>query len=159
MKPGSIRMTIVAAVSAACAQAASPLETPTHKEIAPIQFPIGAEGLIKTISMDSRGNLLVGVSWKSEAAAKTPDPATTPSAPSAAKPEGRTPQQTLARLNEAITKNTPQAWDQLLKDITADDFREVMSNASNETRREIMPHLPENVRAKLMQGRRERVVR
>lgn len=42
---------------------AASLETPTHKEIAPIRFSIGPEGLLKTIAMDAKGNLLVGVSW------------------------------------------------------------------------------------------------
>lgn len=42
---------------------AVPLDTPTHKEIAPIKFPIGPDGHLKTISMDAKGNLLVGVSW------------------------------------------------------------------------------------------------
>ena len=51
--------------SAGMVDAAS-LETPTHKEIAPIKFPIGEEGAIKTIAMDSKGHLLVGVSWKAE---------------------------------------------------------------------------------------------
>lgn len=147
-------MTILAAMCAAGAHAADPLETPTHKEIAPIQFPIGEEGLIKTISMDSKGNLLVGVSWKSDASVKPSAPARPAALPAAAEPPGRTPQRTIARLKEAIDANSPQAWEQLLKDVTEDDFRAAMSNASNETRREIMPRLPENVRAKLMQGRR-----
>ncbi|MBI3880858.1 MAG: hypothetical protein HY301_12470 [Verrucomicrobia bacterium] len=154
MKPTLADLTCVSIAlmaSVHLARAASPLETPTHREIAPIKFPIGDEGTLKTIAMDSRGNLLVGVSWKAGAANNPPNaprPAVSP-APASAPPKN--PQQTLARLREAVQKDSRPGWDQLLKEVTPGDFRAVMMNASPETRREIMPHLPEGVRTTLMQ--------
>ena len=156
MKRASLAF-LLAAAAISPARAASPLETPTHKEIAPIKFPIGEEGAIKTISMDARGNLLVGVSWKAAPGAantsrSTPPPQAAPQTPAPASAPAKNPQQTLTRLNEASKANTPQAWEQLLKDVTAEDFRAAMMNATPEARSAIMPRLPENVRAKLMQG-------
>jgi hypothetical protein len=133
---------------ARAADATVSLSTPTHREIAPIQFPIGPEGCLKTIAMDSRGNLLVGVSWKAGAAGGQPD---TPR-PAAAPAPGKNPQQTLARLREAVQKDTREGWDQLLKDVTPDDFRAAMTSSAPESRRELMPRLPDDVRDRLMQG-------
>jgi hypothetical protein len=48
------------------------LDQPTHKEIEPIRIPLGNEGHLKTIAMDRRGNLLVGVSWLPEGAPPSP---------------------------------------------------------------------------------------
>ena len=45
---------------------AQPSSKGTHREIAPIKFPIGAYGKLKTIAMDYQGNLLAGVSWQPE---------------------------------------------------------------------------------------------
>jgi hypothetical protein len=43
---------------------AAALDEPTHVEVAPIKFDIGGDdGRLKTIAMDSAGNLLVGVSF------------------------------------------------------------------------------------------------
>ncbi|MBI5775469.1 MAG: hypothetical protein HZA89_17250 [Verrucomicrobia bacterium] len=134
---------------------AASLDTPTHKEIAPIKFPIGEEGALKTIAMDSRGNLLAGVSWKAGArGAAAPKPSASVNAAVPRREAGAPADsgKTLARLREAIQKSTPDGWDKLLKEVGPEDFRALMTNASQETRREIMPRLPENVRAKLMQG-------
>lgn len=49
-------------------------EVPTHREAAPIKIPIGGDGLMKTIAMDRRGNLLIGVSWLPEGATPAPAP-------------------------------------------------------------------------------------
>ena len=154
MKSGLL---FVTAIVAACAQAASPLETPTHKEVAPIKFPIGEEGTLKTISMDSRGNLLVGVSWKSEArdAVGNPPGGARPGGPPSAvqSPAIPDPQQTLARFRQAIANGTREEWDKVLKEVSPDDFRAAMTNAEGETRREIMSRMPEDVRAKFMQAK------
>jgi len=145
-------------VVAAGTRAASPLETPTHKEIAPIKFPIGEEGAVKTIAMDSKGNLLVGVSWKDSArgpaAPRSAEarPASSPANPPTATRPPADASKTLTRLRAAIQQNTREGWDQLLKDVTPEDFRAAMMNTAPEARREIMPRLPENVRARLMQG-------
>lgn len=138
----------------ACAGAS--LETPTHKEIAPIQFPIGDEGTLKTISMDSRGNLLVGVSWKPATMANNsparPRPAAPPTSAATAAATTKSAMQTIDRVRAALQTNSRESWDQLLKDVTPEDFRAAMMNAAPETRREIMPRLPENVRAELAPG-------
>jgi hypothetical protein len=132
---------------------AASLETPTHKETAPIKFPIGDEGMLKTIAMDSRGNLLVGVSWKPDVrSGAAPVRNTPPPTAAAPAPQPKNPQQTLARVREALQQNTPAGWEQLLKDVTPESFRAAMMDAAPETRRDIMPRLPENVRARLMPG-------
>ena len=48
---------------------AAALDQPTHFEVAPIKFDIGGDdGHLKTIAMDAKGNLLVGVSYLAGAA-------------------------------------------------------------------------------------------
>ncbi len=39
----------------------------THREVEPLRLDIGPDGRIETMAMDAAGNLLVAVSWKSEA--------------------------------------------------------------------------------------------
>lgn len=126
-------------------RAADPLETPTHQEVEPIRFDIGADGRLKTIAMDSKGNLLVGVSFKPANAAGAP---TTPRPAATADPKA-----TLARIHEAIRVDSPAEWEKLAKEVTADDFRAAMSDAGPQTRRSIMPRLPADIRIKLAQGR------
>ncbi|MBI5802437.1 MAG: hypothetical protein HZA92_17145 [Verrucomicrobia bacterium] len=60
---------------------AASLDTPTHKEVEPIRIPIGPEGLVKTIAMDVKGNLLVGVSWAADEAKPAPAAVPPPGGP------------------------------------------------------------------------------
>ncbi|HBJ85764.1 MAG TPA: hypothetical protein DDZ88_18200 [Verrucomicrobiales bacterium] len=123
---------ILCALALAPPCVAQPSEQPTHKEIAPIQFPIGKDGLIKTISMNSKGNLLVGVSFLAEtkAAADT-------------KPN------LITRLRNA---KDADAWDKEVAEATIDELREAMTTADAATRSELLAALPESKRGAIQQS-------
>lgn len=111
------------------------LDQPTHVEVAPIQFDIGGDdGHLKTIAMDAKGNLLVGVSYLA----------------GAAKP-------TLAeQLRAASQAGDAKAWDKALNDASIDEVREAMALADDETRAGMLEALPAEKRAQLTQGNRGR---
>lgn len=126
---------ILALLTTACA-AQSPDE-PTHQEVAPIKIPLGAEGTLKTISMDRRGNLLVGVSFRpGEKAA------------AAAKPS------LMDRLREATRAGDAKAWDAALAAATVDELREAMAAADADTRRDLMNALPPDKRDAVLESMR-----
>ncbi|MCB1275686.1 hypothetical protein [Prosthecobacter sp.] len=125
----------LAAFTAVCA-AQSP-ETPTHQEIAPIKIPLGEEGTLKTISMDRRGNLLVGVSFRAPAGAVA-----------AAKPK------LMDRLSEASRAGDAKAWDKVVTEATVEELQEAMMSADQETRGEIMNLLSQEKRDAVTQAMR-----
>lgn len=66
---------LVLAVAQAPLGASAAKDDPTHVEIDPIKFEIGPDGKIKTMAMDSAGNLLAGVSWTPEGSGSREVPA------------------------------------------------------------------------------------
>lgn len=135
----------IGAMALASVCAAQSLETPTHKEIEPIKFPIGQDGLIKTISMDSKGNLLVGVSFAA---------GTKADAPAATKPG------LLERLRQATRNRDSKAWDKAVEQANLDELRDAITAADPDTRRELFEMLPasraDELRKSMSGGRGQR---
>ncbi len=128
------------------------LEKPTHKEIEPIKIAIGNDGHLKTIAMDSKGNLLVGVSWLPEGAAPSPKHEPPGKPESAAPGEARGRDKVLKLVRDAVAAATPEAWDKVADQVTPQEFRDAMSSAGPAERRPIMEAMPPEVRQKLMAG-------
>ena len=126
---------ILAAFATACP--GQPLDEPTHQEIAPIKIPLGEEGSLKTISMDRRGNLLVGVSFRPTSKVAT-----------------NTQPGLMDRLREATRADDAKAWDAALAAATVDELREAMAAADADTRRDLMSALPQDKRDAVMQSMR-----
>ncbi len=127
---------------------AESLESPTHQEVEPIRFDIGADGRLKTIAMDSQGNLLVGVSFVPAKGAAQPAAGATPGP----RQSSADPQTTLARIQEAIRANSPEGWEKLTQEVTSGDFHAAMSDVDREIRRDTMRRLPQAVRGQWMRG-------
>jgi len=126
------------------------LDQPTHKEIEPIRIPLGEEGQLKTIAMDRRGNLLVGVSWLPEGAPPTPkrEPLGRPEPGAGATPASER-ERILQLAREAVAEGTPEAWDKVLKVATPQTFRDAMLTLDQSERRPIMEAMPPEVRQKI----------
>lgn len=121
------------------AKAAS-LDEPTHVEVAPLKFDIGgADGRMKTIAMDRRGNLLVGVSHiPAQGGAPVAKPGLA------------------ARLRAASEAGDAAAWDRELAEAGIDEIVETMRAADNASRQDLMDALTEERRAQVMEKTRGR---
>lgn len=122
---------------ALAARAGSP-EEPTHVEVAPIEIDIGgANGRLKTIAMDPKGNLLVGVSF------------------SPGKDGGRPGQNLGDRLRAASKSGDAKAWDRALREASGEEIRDTMMTADPAAREEMLRVLDETKRnqvRELMRG-------
>jgi len=117
---------------------AASLDEPTHVEVTPIKFDIGGDdGHLKTIAMDPKGNLLVGVSYIPKSAG------------------AGSGQNLTERLRAASKSGDAKAWDRVLNEASAEDIRDAMMAADEATRSDLMQALGEPKRnqvRELMRG-------
>jgi hypothetical protein len=127
----------------------------THKEIEPIRIPLGEDGHLKTIAMDRKGNLLVGVSWAPQAGAGAGRTnGSLAHGPPPAALGGSAPMDSAtvrARLEAAFKVDSAEVWDRFIQDIRPESFRAAVG-PDPATRRDIMSRLPERVRQHILQG-------
>lgn len=135
---------IMIGMAFAAAAGAASLEEPTHVEGVPIKFDIGGDdGRLKTIAMDSNGNLLVGVSFIPPAGKTTP--------------QTQKPKPALTeRLRAATRASDGKAWDRAISEASIDEIIETMRMADPETRQNLMNALPESKRGQIRQNMRNR---
>lgn len=124
-----VPLTCIALVVMTATLPAQSPEKPTHHEIDPIKIPLGEEGLLKTISMDRNGNLLVGVSFRAESGGGVKPPAL------------------IERLKRASAGGDAKAWDKAVANATTDEIREAMMASESETRNQLMNAIPESRRS------------
>lgn len=127
------------ALSLALTTHAAKLDEPTHVEGTPIKFDIGGDdGRLKTIAMDNKGNLLVGVSYLSSqtGAAKAVVPKTG----------------LIDRLRAATRAGDAKAWDQALNEASNEEILAAMQSADRDTRQGLMEALPEARREQVRQS-------